>query len=282
MSNPISSNKSKIINRLLEIIMVIFMLLWIYPFILVLINSFKPQKDMMLHFLNIPWGFNITNYINTWVKLGFFKAMLNSFMLSAGGVIGIIIFSSMAAYKLARTNTRFSWIIFAICIAPMMVPFQTIMITLTQVTKTLHLSGSIWGLIIQYWGVSAPFTIFLYHGFIKAVPKELDESALVDGASQFRLFFQIIFPLLKSITTTAVVINSLYIWNDFILPLLMISGSKSTRNIQMALYSNFGSRGVNWELALPALIISAIPAIIFFVALQKYIIEGVAAGAVKG
>lgn len=112
--------------------------------------------------------------------------------------------------------------------------------------------------------------------------EELDESALIDGASQFRLFFQIIFPLLKSITSTAVVINALYIWNDFILPLLMISGSKTTRNIQMALYSNFGTRGINWELALSALIISAIPSIIFFIVLQKYIIEGVVAGAVKG
>lgn len=152
----------------------------------------------------------------------------------------------------------------------------------TQVAKQLHLSGSLLGLIVQYWGVSAPFTIFLYHGFVKMIPKELDESAMIDGASTFRLFLQIIFPLLKSITITVVVINELYMWNDFILPLLMISSSKSTRTIQLALYSNFGIHEVQWELALPGLIISVIPAVIFFVSLQKYIIEGVAAGAVKG
>jgi raffinose/stachyose/melibiose transport system permease protein len=282
MNNMIAGKRMNRFNLLLEIILIIFMLVLIYPFILVFLNSFKTQQDMMLNFLDIPWKIKLTNYVDSWVKLGFFKAMLNSFYLTVGGVAGTVLISSIAAFKLARTNTKLSWWIFAICIAPMMVPFQTIMITLTQVTKTLGLSGSIWGLIIQYWGVCTPFTLFLYHGFVKAIPKELDESALVDGASPFRLFFQIIFPLLKPITTTAVVINSLYIWNDFILPLLMISGSKSTRNIQMALYSNFGSRGVNWELALPALIISAIPAIILFVVLQKYIIEGVAAGAVKG
>ena len=282
MSMVNSNNRRSFWDIFLEIILIIFAVVWIYPFILILFNSFKTVKDMMIHFIEIPWNFQIQNYIMAWSELEFFRALINTFILSAGGVAGIILFGSMAAYKLSRTKTRYSYIILGICIAPMMVPFQTIMITLTQVAKQLHLSGSLLGLIVQYWGVSAPFAIFLYHGFVKMIPKELDESAMIDGASSFRLFFQIIFPLLKSITITAVVINALYIWNDFILPLLMISSNKATRNIQISLYSNFGVHEVRWELALPGLILSVIPAVIFFIALQKYIIEGVAAGAVKG
>lgn len=255
---------------------------WVYPFILVVLNSVKTQRDMMRGFLDVPMVFHWENYANAWNKLNFPRAMSNSFQLAVGGVAGIILFASMSAYKLARTETRYSKVLFTLCIIPMMVPFQTIMITLTQLAKTLGLSGSIGGLIVLYWGFSTPFTLFLYHGFVKSLPRELDESALIDGASPLRLFFQIILPLLMPITSTAIVINGLYIWNDFILPLLTINASRDTRNIQMAIYSNFGSRGVRWDLALPSLVIGMVPALLFFVFLQKYIIAGVAAGAVKG
>jgi raffinose/stachyose/melibiose transport system permease protein len=169
-----------------------------------------------------------------------------------------------------------------VCITPMMVPFQTIMISLTQVARRLHLGGSLQGLIVQYWGFGAPFAIFLYHGFIKTVPRELDEHARIDGASTVRLFISIIFPMLKSVTITIIVIDAMWIWNDFLLPLLMISSNKKLVNIQVVLYQNIGYYYAKWEYALPMVVMSIIPALLIFVALQKYIVEGVTAGAIKG
>ena len=267
---------------LLEIVLIVFLIIWIYPLINILLNSFKPVKDMMLQFLDAPKELRFENYVDAWTKLDFPKAILNTFLVTVFSVGGIVLFGSMAAYKLARMKTKLSYVILMLCISPMLIPFQTIMITLTQVAKALHLTGSIWGLVIMYWGISTPFTIFLYHGFIKMVPISLDESATIDGASSFKTFFKIIFPLLKSVTITSIVINALYIWNDFLLPLLMVSSNKATRTIQIALYTNFGIHEVKWTLALPGLIISILPAIIFFIIMQKHIIKGIAGGAVKG
>lgn len=188
----------------------------------------------------------------------------------------------MAAYKLARSKNKWGKIFFLYFMVPMLVPFQTVMISTTQVAKVLHLSGSLWGLAIMYWGISTPFCVFLYHGFIKSVPTEMDESALIDGASYLQTFWHIIFPMIKPITATAVIINGLYIWNDFILPLILVSGSKENRTLQMAIYTNFGSQGVKWETALPSIVMAILPSILFFIVMQKHIVKGVTAGAVKG
>lgn len=275
--------RRKILGKaVLGIIVLLFMIIWIYPFLNIVFNSFKSLKDMMTQFMALPQELHFENYSNSWEKLNFLQVMLNTLFVTIVSVGGMIFFGSMAAYKMARTKTRYSQVFFVIFLIPMLVPFQTIMITLTQIAKLLHLNGSLWGLSVLYWGTSLPFVIFLYHGFIKSVPVGLDESAMIDGASPSQVFFKIIFPLLKPITTTAIVINALYVWNDFLLPLLMVSANKSTRTIQLALYSNFGSQGVKWEVALPGIVIAMIPAIIFFIALQKHIIKGIAAGAVKG
>lgn len=277
-----SRRGKKIAFLLLELLILIFLVIWIYPFLNIFFNSFKSTKEMMTEFMSLPKTWDFSNFVISWNKLYFFKAMLNTAIVTVFGVFGVVFISSMAAYKLARTKSRLSNIFYLFLLIPMMVPFQTSMISLTQVTKALGLNGSLPGMILIYWGTLTPFTIFLYHGFIKSLPIQLDESARIDGASQFRTYLQIIFPLLKPITATAVVINALGIWNDFLLPLLVLGGNKNNRTIQLALYSNFGTQGVQWEIALPGIIIAMIPAIIFFITLQKYIVKGVAAGAVKG
>ena len=275
--------RRKVLGKtVLGIILLLFMIIWIYPFLNIVFNSFKSLKDMMTQFMALPQELHFENYSNSWEKLNFLQVMLNTLFVTIVSVGGMIFFGSMAAYKMVRTKTRYSQVFFVIFLIPMLVPFQTIMITLTQIAKLLHLNGSLWGLSVLYWGTGLPFVIFLYHGFIKSVPVGLDESAMIDGASPFQVFFKIIFPLLKPITTTAIVINALYVWNDFLVPLLMVSANKSTRTIQLALYSNFGSQGVKWEVALPGIVIAMIPAVIFFITLQKHIIKGIAAGAVKG
>ena len=154
----------------LEIVLILFMIVWIYPFLNIVFNSFKTTKDMMTQFMALPQELHFENYINSWQKLNFLPVMLNTLLVTVVSVVGMIILGSMAAYKLARTKTRYSSVFFLIFLLPMLVPFQTIMITLTQVAKFLHLSGSLIGLSVQYWGVSLPFVIFLYHGFVKTVP----------------------------------------------------------------------------------------------------------------
>jgi raffinose/stachyose/melibiose transport system permease protein len=146
----------------------------------------------------------------------------------------------------------------------------------------LHLADSVVGLGIQYWAFGAPIAIFLYHGFIKSIPKEIDECALVDGASTFRMFFSIIFPQLKVVTTTLVVIDVMWIWNDFLLPLLMINGSKETKTLTLAIYTFLGQYISDWQYAMTAVVMAVLPSILFFIFMQKNIIKGVSAGAVKG
>lgn len=259
-----------------------FILLWIYPVISIFLNSFKSTKEMLTEFIALPSSWNPEHYVKAWNSLELGKAFFNTLFVTILGVLGLIVFSSMAAYKLARSKTKLSSILFVYFMLPMLVPFQTIMISTTQVAKNLHLSGSLIGLSIIFWGISTPFCVFLYHGFVKSIPNEMDESALIDGASNFQTFWYIIFPLLKSITATAVIINALFIWNDFIVSLLLVSGRKSLRTIQMAIYTNFGTQGVNWETALPSIMVAILPAVLFFIIMQKHIIKGIAAGAVKG
>ncbi|MMZ60097.1 L-arabinose transport system permease protein AraQ [compost metagenome] len=196
--------------------------------------------------------------------------------------MGIILIASIAAYKLARTKSRASLIIYFICIMPMLIPFQSIMLTVLQMAKDFHLSDSTWGLGLLYWGFGAPLALFIYHGFVKGIPKEIDESATIDGASGFRLFFSVIFPLLKSVTTTIIIIDVMWIWNDFLLPLLMVNGSPATKTLTLAAYTFVGQYTSDWQYAMTAMVMAVLPSIIVFIFLQKYIVKGVVAGAVKG
>ena len=183
---------------------------------------------------------------------------------------------------MARVKTRYSRFCFLFCIAPMMIPFQSFMLTLVNVATTLHINGKIWGLAIIYWGLGAPMSIFLYQGFAKGIPLELEESALIDGCNQFQLFTRIIFPMLKSCTATVTIINVTWIWNDFLLPLLMLGGRKSSKTLQLAAYSFMGQYKMEWQNIMSAAILIIIPALILYLIFQKSIIKGVVAGAVKG
>ena len=178
---------------------------------------------------------------------------------------------------MARVKTRYSRFCFLFCIAPMMIPFQSFMLTLVNVATTLHINGKIWGLAIIYWGLGAPMSIFLYQGFAKGIPLELEESALIDGCNQFQLFTRIIFPMLKSCTATVTIINVMWIWNDFLLPYLVLDINKY-KTISIAIQYMKGSYG---RVDMAAILI-IIPALILYLIFQKSIIKGVVAGAVKG
>ena len=267
---------------LLELALVLVALVFLYPIILICINSLKPFSEIMTHLFALPRKLAPENYSTAWTVINYPRLFLNNLVITVVGVAGIIAVSSLAAYKLSRTKTKYSWTIFILCITPMIIPFQTTMITLLKLAKTMSLSDSVLGLAVQYWGFGAPFALFIYHGFIKTIPRELDESAIVDGATPFVAFLRIIFPLLKSVTSTIIVLDIMWIWNDFLLPLIMVNGSKSTRTLSLAVYSFFGQYNTNWQYAIAALVLAVFPSIVYFLLMQKYIVKGVTAGAVKG
>lgn len=265
----------------LEALLLLAALLFLYPIALIFVNSLKPISEIMGSFFALPGKLSLTNFSTAWKVIDYPRLFLNNLVITGVGTAGIIALSSLAAYKLSRTRARYSWALFIFCVMPMIVPFQTTMITLLKLAKTLHLTESVLGLAVQYWGFGAPFAIFLYHGFVKTIPRELDESAIIDGAGPLVAFAKIIFPLLKSVTSTIIVVDVMWIWNDFLLPLIMVNSSKSTRTLTLAVYSFFGQYNTSWQYAIAALVLTVIPAIAYFLVMQKYIVKGVTAGAVK-
>lgn len=266
----------------LEIVMVLLSILFLYPLFLTIINSLKSFSEVMTDVIALPKKLAFENYSYVWEFINYPRLFLNNAVITILGLAGIVLISSIAAYKLARTKSKASSIIYFICIMPMLIPFQSIMLTVLQMAKNFHLSDSTWGLGILYWGFGAPLALFIYHGFVKGIPKEIDESATIDGASGFRLFFSVIFPLLKSVTTTIIIIDVMWIWNDFLLPLLMVNGSPATKTLTLAAYTFVGQYTSDWQYAMTAMVMAVLPSIIVFIFLQKYIVKGVVAGAVKG
>jgi len=266
----------------LEIVLIVVALVFIFPIILVGYNSLKTFGEVMINVMALPRHLTFENYSYVWKSINYPRLFLNNVVVTAIGVAGIVFISSIGAYKLARTNTKLSGIIYFLCIVPMLIPFQSIMVTLLKLAQTLHLANSDWGLGIQYWGLGAPMALFIYHGFVKGVPRELDESGTIDGASGFSLFFRIVFPLLKPVTATIIVIDVMWIWNDFLLPLLMVNGSPSTKTLTLAAYTFVGQYNTDWQYTMTAVVMTVLPSIIVFILLQKHIVKGVTAGAVKG
>ncbi|MEC0181192.1 carbohydrate ABC transporter permease [Paenibacillus peoriae] len=267
---------------LLEAGMIILSLLFLYPLFLAINNSFKSFAEVMTDVIALPKQFSLDNYVYVWQFINYPRLFLNNTIITVVGLTGIVLVSSIAAYKLARTKSKWSSVIYMLCIMPMLIPFQSIMLTVLRLAKDLHLADSTWGLGLLYWGFGAPLAVFIYHGFVKGIPAEIDESAKIDGASGFRLFFSVIFPLLKSVTATIIIIDVMWIWNDFLLPLLMVNGSPSTKTLTLAAYTFVGQYTSDWQYAMTAMVMAVLPSIIVFIFLQKYIVKGVVAGAVKG
>ncbi len=257
-------------------------LVYIYPVLLMVINSLKPFKEVLTNVLALPSTLALDNYTYVIEKMAYLRLFWNNVAITAIGIAGIVVFSASAAYILDRRKTRYTRFLYAAIITPMLIPFQTIMITLLKTMNVLGLSGSTWGLGIQYWGFGLPMAAFIYYNFMKTVPQEIDESATIDGATTFRTFRSIIFPLLKPVTATVIVLDVMWIWNDFLLPLLMVNGSPSTRTLVLAAYNFVGQLNTKWHYALAAMVLALLPSVVFFILLQKYIVQGVVAGSIKG
>ncbi|MCM3093869.1 MULTISPECIES: carbohydrate ABC transporter permease [unclassified Cytobacillus] len=268
------------VTFLLEIIGIILGIIFLIPFYFVFINSVKGFADILIDAAAWPKEFLFSNYMKVWDIINFPRAFWNSLIITVISNIGLVIISSMAAWKMVRTRGKFSKILFVLFVSAMVIPFQTVMIPLMKLGGTLNLTNSIPGLIIMYFGFGVPLSLFLYHGFIKTVPIEIEESARIDGCSQFGVFWRIVFPLLKPITVTVVILNTLWIWNDYLLPLLVLQDAE-LRTIPLATSSFFAQYTKQWDMGLAALVMGITPVIIFFLFLQRHIIKGIAQGSIK-
>lgn len=274
--------KKRVNLFILEAIMVIIAVVFIYPVFLMFINSVKPFAEVVTDVIALPTRIATENYQYVIDKMDYGRLFINNVIITAVGIAGIVGFSSLSAYIIDRRKTRYTRIAQLIIITPMLIPFQTIMITLLKVMNIIHLSGSRFGLGIQYWGFGIPMATFIYSNFMQTVPKEIDESAFIDGATTFTTFRAVIFPLLKSVTVTVIVLDVMWIWNDFLLPLLMVNASNATKTLVLSAYTFVGQFNTQWHYAMTSMVLAVVPSILFFIFLQKYIVEGVVAGAVKG
>ncbi len=276
------ASKQRLYLVILEVIIVIVGLVYIYPVFLMFMNSVKPFREVVMDVIALPSRIEWKNYSYVMDKMNYWSLFLNNVIITVVGIAGIVLFSSFTAYIIERRPNRYTKFIHTLIITPMLIPFQTIMITLLKVMNVLHLSGSIWGLGIQYWGFGIPMATFIYCNFLHTIPKEIDESAKIDGASTIRTFFSVIFPLLKNVTITVIVLDVMWIWNDFLLPLLMVNSSAKTKTLVLSAYTFVGQFNTQWQYAMASMVLAIVPSIIVFILLQKYIIDGVVAGAVKG
>ncbi|MCK5779886.1 MAG: carbohydrate ABC transporter permease [Psychrilyobacter sp.] len=284
--------KSNISKISLYIIGIVTSIIFVSPFYILVVNAFKTKKEIFGSTLTLPKGLILDNFKVAMDKLSFLwigrsfslegmfgSSLFNSLFITIASTTLIIIFSSMAAWILVRTKSKMSNIIFFMFIAAMLVPFQAIMLPLVAFMGRLGLQNRL-GIIFMYIGLGSSLSIFLYHGFIKGIPISLEEAAKIDGCSPWQIFWKIIFPTLKPIHVTVAILNTIWIWNDFLLPQLMIN-RKGSQTIPLKMFLFFGGYSKQWQLAMAGLLLAILPVIIFYFFAQKHIIEGVTAGSEK-
>ena len=300
--------KKTTINIILYLLLIALTVIFIAPIAIVAYNSFKSKLYIMSSPFSLPNAdtFDSSNYIRGIVNSGFFGKALTSLItmnasefasaVSRMGTFGafgrslfitvfsvllIILCSSMAAWYINRSNSRLCRIIYYALVFSMVVPFQMVMYTMTSTVAKLNLGNPV-GIIFVYLGFGAGLSVFMYSGFVKSVPVQIEEAAYIDGCSPLQTFFKVVFPVLKPITVTVAILETMWVWNDYLLPYLTLGSKFKTIPVavQLAMQGAYGS--VDWGSFMAMLVIAIIPIIIFYLFGQKYIISGVIAGAVKG
>jgi raffinose/stachyose/melibiose transport system permease protein len=272
--------QKKLISISTTLVLAIFAAISFFPIYMAVINSFKTQGEIFSSVMELPTKLHFENYTGIFEELDLFNSAWNTIIVTVIGLAGIVICGSLAGYKLARTKGKLSNFLFTLFLASMLVPFHSIMITLTKVAKGLSVQGTTFGLGLIYIGLGVNMAIFLYHGFVKTIPKELEEAARIDGCNDFQIFTKIIFPLLKPITATILILDVLWLWNDFLLPMLMLT-DVNNYTLMLSVNMLFGQYNSDWPKILSGLIITALPVIVFYAIFQKYILKGIADGAIK-
>ncbi len=276
-------NKKIIPNTLL----VVFCLLYLFPIYLILTNSFKSRAEMYENMVALPKSFSFQYYASALSKMNFDISVINSVVITIVSIGILVVLCSMTAWMFVRCENKLSIALFGLLVATMLIPFQTIMMPLMQEMNWIgnnvgiKMVDTVYGLVFMYIGFGAGMGVFLYHGFIKSVPLSLEEAAIIDGCNTWQVFWRIVFPILKPTTMTVIILDVIWIWNDYLLPSLTLK-SKANRTIPISTAKFFGQYTISWNEAMAALVVTIIPVAIFYLFCQKYIIKGVAAGAVKG
>ena len=275
----------------LEIVTLILFILFMLPFVIVLFNSMRTNQDI----INAPVGFP-SDLGQIWRNIGeiwnnpnfnFLSALRDSVIITVLSLAVISIFSSMAAWVLVRNKTKWSTFLFMAYVAAMVIPFQVVMFPLLTWFKSvgdflgIPMLRSYQGIIFAYLGFGEAMSIFIFHGFIKGVPLELEEAADIDGCSRAGTFFRIVLPLLQPVFVTVLVLNGLWIWNDYLLPLLVLGASGNIRTIPLAVQGFNGTYVKQWHLIMTSTLLAMLPIVILYLFAQKYIVQGMVDGSIK-
>jgi raffinose/stachyose/melibiose transport system permease protein len=284
--------RARLIGKVsLEIATIILFILFMIPFAMVVLNSAKTSREIIFNAIALP-----SSWVQLWTNISIIfnnntvdypGAFIDSFLITSFSLMIIVIFSSMAAWVLVRNHKSWSTWIFMIFVAAMVIPFQVLMYPLVRWMRVLgdflnfKLLGTIPGIVFAYLGFGSSLSIFIFHGFIKNIPYELEEAATIDGCSQQRIFFQIVFPLLKPIIVTVLILNGIWIWNDYLLPLLVLGSNGAVQTIPIAVTAFAGAYLKQWDLILTSTLLAIIPVIVLYLFAQRYIIKGMVEGAIK-
>lgn len=283
--------RRRFILILLEIFAILLLALFFFPFLMVIINSAKPQAEIILSPLSLP-----KNWVNLWYNIveiltrrniDYFRSFFNSIVITTTSLLAIGVFSAMAAWVLVRTKARYSYWIFMLFLAGMVIPFQVVMLPLVRLLQIMRnvtgipFKDTYYGVVLAYIGFGAPLSVFLFHGFIKSIPIDIEEAAIIDGCTKAQVFFRVVLPILKPIFVTLLVLNGMWIWNDYLLPILVIGLGGDTKTLPLAVANLAGFYDKEWGLILTAVLMAALPVLILFFFAQKHIIKGMTSGAIK-
>jgi hypothetical protein len=280
--------KSKKNKNLLSTIGTIFFsilcLLYVFPIVVIVINAFKKKvyiNDQPFSIPNEETYSGFKNFMEAVNKYEFIKAVGWTVFITVASVAVILLCTSMCAWYITRVKSKFSKVMYFLCVFSMVVPFQMVMFTLSLISNRLRLDSP-FGLIVVYLGFGAGLAVFMFCGFVKSIPVEIEEAAMIDGCTPLQTFFMVVLPIMKPTYISVGILETMWIWNDFLLPYLVLDVTKY-KTISMAIQYMRGSYGrVDMGAIMAALVMAVIPVIVFYLSCQKYIIKGVAAGAVKG
>jgi len=277
------SAKSKQLDNMIFVVLTVMSILFMAPILIVLMNSFKGRffiSDTPFDLPNSQTFVGIKNYFTGIEKTGFFSAFGYSLFITVFSVLAIVLFTSMTAWYITRVKTKSTKVLYYAFVFSMIVPFDMVMFTMSKIANMLHLDNPI-GIILIYLGFGAGLSVFIFSGFVKSIPLDIEEAATIDGCNPLQTFFRIVLPILKPTAITVAILNAMWVWNDYRLPYLLIGSSFKTIPIAVqSLQGGYGSKDMGAMMAM--LVLAIVPIVVFYLSCQKYIIKGVVAGAVKG
>ncbi|MCQ2440703.1 MAG: carbohydrate ABC transporter permease [Clostridia bacterium] len=275
--------KTNVLNAVFFIVLIAFAIMFVSPVFIVLMNSFKTKFSISQTPFILPSAdtfAGIENYTSGIANTGFIPSFGWSLFITLLSVAAIVIFTSMTAWYIVRAKGTFTSIIYYLFVFSMIVPFQMVMFTMSKIANILRLDNPL-GIIIIYLGFGAGLSVFMFSGFIKSVPLGIEEAATIDGCNPFQTYWKVVFPILKPTAITVAILNTMWIWNDYLLPYLVIGSDYKTIPIAIQ-YLKGGYGSIDMGAMMAMLVLAIIPVVVFYLTSQKYIIKGVAAGAVKG